>query len=222
MYCPNGHQNRDDANFCRICGVPLSKPKKKSSKAPLGILVIVVAVIAGVLVSQSLDKPKKEPTVEAPPAAPAAPVIPATEAPEYTVPEITFPEITMAPTQPEGYIEYVSGSWESVYLEDGTHQLSVHAFTFDQTLVRCKKMTIYMEVEMNAGTKCYDWNVWVRRNGVFEKYTQIRLPNGDGTVESTITFSNPMTIDSIIVTPTVAGGYSWSMSLGVYDVYLDK
>lgn len=223
MLCPNGHQNRDSAKFCRICGVPLSRQpaKKKSSKAGI-IIAVVLAILAGIGMMANADKPESAPSVEkpviTPPAAPEAPA--ATEGP--AVPEYTVPQITMAPpTEPDNYIPVVSGRWESVHLKDGNQNLNVHAFVFDQTLTRCKELTLYVEVEMNAGTKCYDWDVWVRRNGVFEKYTQVYLSGGNGTLEETIYFSTPKTIDAIIVTPTAAGGYSWNISMGIFDVWLD-
>lgn len=219
MYCPNGHQNRDGANFCRICGVPLNKSGSssgKSSKTIFVVLGVVAVILAGIGMMANADKPEKSPSVAAPTV--EAPVIaPPTEAPEFTVPPVTI----APPTDPDNYIAMVDGYWESVYLKDGTQNLNVHAFVFNNALVRCKQLTLYMEVEMNAGTKCYDWDVWIRRNGVFEKYTQVYLSGGNGTLEETIYFSTPTTIDAIVVTPTAAGGYSWNMSMGIFDVWLD-
>lgn len=216
MYCPNGHQNREGANFCRICGVPLNTPGGKSGKSSRSVFVvigIIALVLAGIGMMANADKPEETPAVTTP--AVEAPVItPPTEVPTY--------EPTYAPaTEPDNYIAQVSGRFESVRIQDGSSTLNVHAFVFNETLVRCEQMTIYMEVEMQNGTKCYDWNVWVRRNGTFEKYTKIHLDSGDGALEETVYFSTPTTIDAVVVTPTVAGGYSWKMSLGIFDVWLD-
>lgn len=226
MLCPNGHPNRDGARFCRVCGAPMSRQpaRKKSSKSGvIAIVAVVLAVLAGIGMMANADKPESAPSVEkpviTPPAAPEAPA--ATEAP--VVPEFTVPPVTLAPpTEPDNYIAVVDGYWESVYLKDGTQNLNVHAWVFNETLVRCKQLTVSMEVEMNAGTKCYDWDVWVRRNGVFEKHSKLYLSGGNGSLEETIYFSTPATIDAIVVTPTAAGGYSWSMAMRIFDVWLDK
>lgn len=226
MLCPNGHPNRDGARFCRVCGVPMSRQpaKKKSSKSGvIAIVAVVLAVLAGIGMMANADKPESAPSVEkpviTPPAAPEAPA--ATEAP--VVPEFTVPPVTLAPpTEPDNYIAEINGRFESVRIQDGSSTLNVHAFVFYKKLERCEELTLHMNVEMQNGTKCYDWNVWVRRNGTFEKYTKLYLPGGDGALQETIYFSTPATIDAIVVTPTAAGDYSWKMSMGISDVWLDK
>ena len=130
------------------------------------------------------------------------------------------PEPTTRPTQPKNYIENVDGYWESTNLKDGNFSLNVHALVFYTPLVRCREMTVNMEVSMNAGTKCKEWQVWGRVNGQFQKIAKISLPAGDGAASETITFDTPLTFDAIIVTPTVIGGYSWSMGLSVTDAWL--
>ena len=53
-----------------------------------------------------------------------------------------------------------------------------------------------------------------------QKIAKISLPAGDGAASETITFDTPLTFDAVIVTPTVIGGYSWSMGLSVTDAWL--
>ena len=115
----------------------------------------------------------------------------------------------------------MDGDWESVTLRDGSSTLTVHAVAFTQELTRCKKMTVNMDVTMNANTQCKDWQVWGRVGGQFVKLDRISLPNGNGATTQTVTFNPPVTLDAIAVTPTIPGGYSWSMSLYVTDVVLD-
>lgn len=122
------------------------------------------------------------------------------------------------PTVPAGYIDSVDGDWESVTLHDGYSTLNTHAFVFSQKLKQCREMTISMNVSMKAGTNCKDWQLWGRVDGQFQKIAKIDLPAGDGFVSQTVQFDTPITLDAVIVTPTIPGGYSWSMSLLVTDV----
>lgn len=119
-----------------------------------------------------------------------------------------------------GYLGDLNGQWESVYLKDGNFSLNVSALAFSEPVYSCTKMTINMDVEMNAGTSCKDWQVWGRSGGSFVKLAKIYLANGSGYVSQTITFDTPVTFDAIAVTPTVVGGYSWSMGLSVTDVWV--
>ena len=170
---------------------------------------------------------KAEPVKPAPQAEPVLQPAPAATTPKATTPKATVPkatepkpEPTTKPTQPKNYIENVDGYWESTNLKDGNFSLNVHALVFYTPLVRCREMTVNMEVSMNAGTKCKEWQVWGRVNGQFQKIAKISLPAGDGAASETITFDTPLTFDAIIVTPTVIGGYSWSMGLSVTDAWL--
>ena len=120
-----------------------------------------------------------------------------------------------------GYLGDLTGNWESVYLEDGSSTLNVSAMAFPQTVYNCTQMTIEMEVEMNAGTSCKNWQVWGRSGNTFVKLDQIYLAAGNGYTSQTLYFSTPVTFDAIAVTPTIVGGYSWSIALAVNDVWVE-
>ena len=124
-------------------------------------------------------------------------------------------------TVPDGYISIVDGDWEKVTLSEGYNTWNVHAYVFSQELKRCREMTVAMNVSMKAGTKCKDWQLWGRVGGKFKKLASITLSAGDGYTEQTIRFDTPVTLDAIAITPTVPGGYSWSMGLAVGDVWTD-
>lgn len=117
------------------------------------------------------------------------------------------------------YISELNGNWESVHLKDGSFSLDVAAMVFDRTVYNCTQMTISMQVEMNAGTNCKDWQVWGRSGGSFVKLDKIYLPAGNGYTAETLTFSSPVTFDAIAITPTIPGGYSWSLGFIVTDVH---
>lgn len=123
------------------------------------------------------------------------------------------------PEHEGNYIAELKGSWEKVNLKDGNSNLNVSAQVYSQTVYNCIEMTIHMEVEMNAGTSCKDWQVWGRSGSSFVKIGTIYLAAGNGYTYQTLTFSNPVTFDAIAITPTVPGGYSWSMGFVLNDIY---
>ena len=112
----------------------------------------------------------------------------------------------------------LDGQWIDVNLKDGSSILNVSALAFTKTVYNCTSMTVNMNVTMNAGTSCKDWQNWGRNGDTFVKIGKIYLPNGDGYVSQTINFASPVTFDAIAVTPTIVGGYSWSLGLSITDV----
>ena len=213
-----------------VKNAPPKTPQKKPLPAWLIPAVAGVVAVLGIVVcivtatgkaptqNVAMKAAATEPVLQPAPAA----TTPKATTPKATVPKATEPkpEPTTKPTQPKNYIENVDGYWESPNLKDGNFSLNVHALVFYTPLVRCREMTVNMEVSMNAGTKCKEWQVWGRVNGQFQKIAKISLPAGDGAASETITFDTPLTFDAIIVTPTVIGGYSWSMGLSVTDAWL--
>lgn len=127
--------------------------------------------------------------------------------------------VPAAPEQKDNYIDELKGSWEKVNLKDGSSSLNVSAQVYSQTIYNCTEMTIHMEVEMNAGTSCKDWQVWGRSGSSFVKIGTIYLAAGNGYTSQTLTFSKPVTFDAIAITPTIPGGYSWSMGFVLTDIY---
>lgn len=122
----------------------------------------------------------------------------------------------------DGYIAELDGKWENVHLNDGSSSLDVAAKVFSQTVYNCTEMTISMEVEMNAGTSCKDWQVWGRSGSSFVKLDRIYLAAGNGYTSQTLTFDTPVTFDAIAITPTVPGGYSWSLGFIITDVWTES
>ena len=213
-----------------VKNAPPKTPQKKPLPAWLIPAVAGIVAVLGIvvcIVTATGKAPRQNVSMKAAAAEPVLQPAPAETTPKATTPKATVPkatepkpEPTMKPTQPKNYIEYVDGYWESTNLKDGNFSLNVHALVFYTPLVRCREMTVNMEVSMNAGTKCKEWQVWGRVNGQFQKIAKISLPAGDGAASETITFDTPLTFDAIIVTPTVIGGYSWSMGLSVTDAWL--
>lgn len=145
----------------------------------------------------------------------------ATSAP-YSAPDSAPYSAPIVETQSPaaGYIGDLNGEWESVHLQNGTSSLNVYALAFSKTIYNCTQLTILMDVTMNAGTNCKDWQLWGRNGNSFVKLAKIYLPAGDGYTSQTITFDSPVTFNALAVTPTIPGGYSWSMGLAVTDVWV--
>lgn len=228
MFCTQcGSKNPDGAKFCYNCGSSMSggsvrqttaAPKSEGGKKGgfgrrLLISLVVFAVCYGIsfaVASSDSKDPAETKQAETNFTIPAPPpvVIEQTEA---------------APVIQEdsGYIASLDGFWEQVKLQDGSFNLDVSALTFHETVYNCTGFTVNMEVEMNAGTSCKDWQVWGRCGSSFVRLAKIHLPAGNGYVSQSVTFKNPVTFDSIAVTPTIVGSYSWSMSLGITDVWTE-
>jgi len=229
MKCPNcGSQTeREHQPFCGKCGCRLipnqSQPPKQSDRTnkpkPIvlfacgaAVLMLLFSLILGLVPDSPLlkaDKPEPASTL------PAATMPPTTQ--EAALPE----QETTAPSLPEGYLPYISYSKERVTLHDGSLQIQIGALIFDEEVKNCQQMTIYMDITMNAGTNCKDWQVWGRVNGSFQKIAKIYHPAGDGIHTQTIEFDTPVTIDALAITPTIPGGYSWSSLYILYDIWTE-
>ncbi len=109
--------------------------------------------------------------------------------------------------------DYLSGDWERVSIGDA----DCYAYVLDSRLNGVTAFDLDIEVEMNANTRCENWDVWARssRGGSFEKIGRIYLAGGNGDASKTIRLQSAMNIDAVAVTPTASGGYSWSMSMGI-------
>lgn len=118
-----------------------------------------------------------------------------------------------------GYIAELYGNWESVHLQDGNLTLNVYALSFSETIYNCTQLTVNMDVSMNAGTSCKEWQLWGRSGSSFVKLAKIPLPAGDGFTSYAVTFDDPVSFDSLVVTPTSLGGYSFSVDMAITDVF---
>lgn len=212
--CPeDGTQNT--GNYCSHCG--RQRPKyaanasdnssKSGNSHPLRNFVIAAVAfcvcygVSHTIVSHSTDS--TSPTVS-----PSA-LLSQTSTPIQTAPVYDIGSEDAA-------VSY-DWNWTEATIREGSSVLTVSAAEFTRTLYNVKGFTVHMDVEMYANTSCKDWQVWIRRNGSYEKAGKIYLPNGKGEVTQAITLSSSTSFDAIAITPTIPGGYSWSMSLGFSD-----
>lgn len=212
MFCVNcGTKNPDNAKFCCNCGVSMSASGKNPPVQRKGgffkRLIVSMAAFAVFYVGSyavtslfSGDSTSDKKDTE-------------------SASVVTKKETTAAASNDTGYIAGLDGYWEEVKLQDGSFNMNVSALTFYQTVYNCTGLTVNMDVTMNAGTSCKEWQVWGRSGGSFVKLAKIYLPAGNGEISQSVSFATPVTFDSIAVTPTVSGSYSWSMALGISDIY---
>lgn len=215
----------NSGNYCTICGRQRPKYAAQTNSSPsskpsgnnlflriiIGIVVFIVCYSLAYGIASSDSPAPSESAASKPAQTSKTPSVDIVQKPEEPVIVYT--------TEPSNYQAGFNWDWEEVRLSSGNFNLNVSAAAFDQTLYNVKELTVIMDVSMNAGTSCKDWQVWLRQNGSFVKTDKIYLPNGNGSVTQTLRFSSPATFDAIAITPTIPGGYSWSMSLGFSDFY---
>lgn len=124
---------------------------------------------------------------------------------------------TTEPSSSASSSDLLPGDFEKVKLKVNRSTYNVHAFVLDTPLRNIRSIGVAINVEMKKNTHCYDWAVWVRSNGSFKNVGSIYLPDGTGYKAETVYFNSPTSFDAICVIPTVPGGYSWSMGMGVYN-----
>lgn len=129
---------------------------------------------------------------------------------QTTITEMTLP----------GYRSSVNGEWAAEKVQ--INQSNVGLFVLEEPLTLCKELTVAIDVELYAGASCNDWIVWGRINGSMQEIGRINLPDGKGMGFEIISLPQARTIDAIAVTPTKAGSFSWSMQIGVADIYLEE
>lgn len=117
-------------------------------------------------------------------------------------------------TEAPSILDTVSGQWE----HDVVNGWSTNVFALDTTIKGCESMTIYFNADMQYGARCKDWTLYARSNGVWNEIGSLYLPGGTGEATETLNMDGTMYIDAICIEPTARGSYSWSMSIGIYDV----
>ena len=114
-------------------------------------------------------------------------------------------------------VTLLDGDFEKVKIRTGSSSYNVHALVLDTPLKKVRSIGVAINVSMKKNTHCYNWDVWVRTGGSFKKVGSISLPDGDGYTDDTVYFDSATSFDAIAVIPNKPGGYSWSISMGVFN-----
>ena len=115
---------------------------------------------------------------------------------------------------PKGYLEYVDGEFERFVW--GTSTTS--SYNFDTPVYGCKGLTLYFKPTFNYNSWVDSWKLLYKDgNGVWKEYGSFTLDTSD--YEHVFKFDTPLDIKAVAVVPKLNGTYSYSFSLGIWDVY---
>lgn len=115
---------------------------------------------------------------------------------------------------PKGYLEYVDGEFERF----SWGYSSTSSYVFDTPVYGCKGLTLYFKPTFNYNTWVDDWTLLYQdANGKWHECKYFTL--NTTSYEHVFTFTTMLDIKAIAVVPRIAGSYSYSFSLGVWDVY---
>ena len=117
------------------------------------------------------------------------------------------------------YFSAVSGHGEEVPVTD---DVSVLCLVLDRTVSDCIQMTVTMRVYLEEGASSREWQVFGYNNGSFQEIGTIDFAASAGYSHTThtLTFSEPVTFDGILITPTDLVG-DGNLSYDVYDFYTE-
>lgn len=124
----------------------------------------------------------------------------------------------LVPGIPQAGAKALSGEWEKISISDGGQNLNVYALVLDDAVRNCTSFDLDVEVSMKANAHCSSWQIWLGSNGKYTKSASLYLPGGDGNTSTTVKLSPAQSFDAVAITPTAAGGYSWSMYFEISNV----
>lgn len=115
---------------------------------------------------------------------------------------------------PLGYLESVDGEFSRYYYGSS----NTHKYVFNEPVKGCKDFVLYYEPTFNGGSHVSNWRLLIEdTSGKWhEDYT---FTLNENTYCHSFTFSPRLDIQAVAVIPMASGNYSYSFSLGVFDVH---
>jgi len=119
--------------------------------------------------------------------------------------------------QPKGYLENMDGEFQSFVWGSAT----THSYVFEKAVKGCRGLTLYFEPEFNYNAWVSDWKLLYQdTSGTWHEHSNFVLDTSD--YEHVFTFSPTIDIKAIAVIPRIPGTYSYTFTLGVWDLYYNN
>ena len=115
---------------------------------------------------------------------------------------------------PKGYLEYIDGEFQRFNWENS----NTSCYVFDSPVYGCKSFNLYFKPTFNYNAWVDDWKLLYQdTSGKWHEYGAFTLNTSN--YEHVFNFSTKLNIKAVAVVPRINGTYSYSFSLGVWDVY---
>lgn len=115
---------------------------------------------------------------------------------------------------PLGYLESVDGEFSRYYYGS----FYTHKYVFSEPVKGCKDFVLYFEPTFNGGSHVSNWRLLVQdTSGKWHDDYEFTL--NESTYCHSFTFSPRMDIQAVAVVSKVNGNYSYTFSLGIFDVH---
>ena len=110
-----------------------------------------------------------------------------------------------------------SGSYRDVTVSG----VNTSAYVLPSPAVNCKSFQLDVDIEMLRKAKCTDWDIWIGNGNSYAKAGTLYLSGGTGKASTVVKLDIAKTFDSVTITPTALGAYSWKMSMSVSNIVTD-
>lgn len=114
-----------------------------------------------------------------------------------------------------------TGSHQDVTISTSNGSIGTSAYVLPTSAVNCKSFRLDVSIEMKRNSKCTDWDIWIGNGNSYAKAGTLYLPGGTGKTSTVVKLNIAKTFDSVTITPTSRGSYSWRMELSVSDIVTD-
>lgn len=114
-----------------------------------------------------------------------------------------------------------AANMKDVTIRTKTDTINTSAYMLSSPAVNCKSFRLDVDIKMKGNAKCTNWDVWIGNGNAYAKAGTLYLSGGTGSTSAVIQLKIAKTFDSVTLTPTSRGSYSWSMQISVSDIQPD-
>lgn len=114
-----------------------------------------------------------------------------------------------------------AASMKDITIQTQGDSINTYAYILSSPAVNCRSFQLDVNIDMKGNAKCRNWDVWIGNGNIYSKAGTLYLPGGTGSTTAVIQLKIAKTFDSITLTPTARGSYSWTMSISLSDIQED-